>query len=91
MRGVAGSDAQFPERVLQPAEHLESRRYLVSKLERVEVANERNLETNFPGAAEPDYSYKKLETLMRYYMSTRDGKRSTMSLKEILETIQREG
>lgn len=61
------------------------------KLERVDVANKRNLETNFPGAAEPDYSYKKLETLMKYYMSTRDGKMSTMSLKEILETIQRKG
>jgi len=60
-------------------------------IEKVEVHNSDNLETNFPGSTEKELNYLKLEKIMQYYMMKYDLTPCGKDLIQIMYEIEEVG
>lgn len=58
-------------------------------LEKIEVNDADDLNTNFPGSTEENFSYLKLEKIMKYYMNFENNEEK--GLIEIMDEIEKNG
>ena len=61
------------------------------KILQIEIFDKMALEINFPGVTEDDFTYAKLESIMKYYMGYDGNASKKVTLTDILKEIEEDG